>query len=63
MFLRLLRKKEYWWNNKNPNNYFKKKDDLIMYKLINKFDQFVIKDIIMPITKASFGIRRNRFNF
>src|SRR5208337_453853 len=36
--LRLFRRRGYWWNNKGSNNYLKKKDDLIVYKLIKRFD-------------------------
>lgn len=60
--LRLLRRKGYWWDNKVPNNYLRRKDDSIICSLIDRHDQFVIEDIQEPMTKASFGARRNRIN-
>ncbi|KAJ8129613.1 hypothetical protein O1611_g4017 [Lasiodiplodia mahajangana] len=60
--LRQLRKKGYYWDNRPPNNCLRRKDGSVVCELKDKFGQFIIEDIPWDVTKAAFGIRRNRFN-
>jgi hypothetical protein len=60
--LRQLRRKGYYWDNKTPNNCLRRKDDSVVCELLDRYDQFVIEDITLSMTKAAFGVRRNNFN-
>ena len=60
--LRLLRRKGYWWDNKSPNNCLRRKDDSVVCILTDRFNQFIIEDIPVPMTRASFGARRHAYN-
>ena len=60
--LRLLRRKGYWWDNKSPNNCLRRKDDSVVCIFTDRFNQFIMEDIPMPMTRALFGARRYVYN-
>ena len=60
--LRILHRRGYWWDNKPPNNSLRDRDDAVICELVEKHGQFVIEDIPREVSRASFYLRRHRFN-
>src|SRR5208283_993172 len=54
--------KGYYWDNKYRTTLFRRSDNLILYSLEEKHNQFVLEDIPEDIDQAAFFTRRNQFN-
>ena len=59
---RRLRQRGYWWDNKLPNNCVRSSDDSLAFRLSEYHGQNVIEYIPYEMTRATFFVRRNKFN-
>ena len=60
--LRLLQKRGIWWDNRPGSNYLRQLRGSIVCLLLDKYDQFVLEYLPENVTRASFFVRRNKFN-